>query len=87
MNNYDKNNSFDVIRSLLASQMHKAAKELVKEITSDKSKLRRFLEYRCETVVTDEDMLKIHIDIALENNDKEMFMKLTNQLNEVAQVK
>ena len=43
------------------------------------------LEYSSfiETTVTDKDLLKLHIDIALQNKDKEAFMKLTNQLQEV----
>jgi len=44
----------------------------------------RHYEYGCDTNLTDEDMLKIKIDWALENGDKEMFMKLTEQLKELS---
>lgn len=42
------------------------------------------LEYDCHTNITDEDMLKLQFDFALENNDKKTFKRLTKQLNEVA---
>lgn len=41
------------------------------------------LEYECHTNITDEDMLKMHIDFALENGDNKQFMKLSKQLKEV----
>lgn len=42
------------------------------------------LEHDCHTILTDEDMIRLHIDFALEQGDKETFMKLTNQLKELA---
>lgn len=45
----------------------------------------RYLEHhpQIETNVTDADILKLHIDIALDTGDKELFMELTDQLKEV----
>lgn len=40
----------------------------------------RAMEYDCESNLTDEDMIYMHIDFALQNGDKETFMRLTNQL-------
>lgn len=40
-------------------------------------------EFDCKTKITDEDMLRIHIDIALREGERETFLKLTNQLKEV----
>ena len=45
--------------------------------------LHRYWEYGCETTVTDEDMLKLLIDEALKNGDREKFMKLTEKLKEM----
>lgn len=42
------------------------------------------LEYNCQTSLTDEDMIKLHIDFALENGDKEKFMELSGQLNKIS---
>lgn len=43
------------------------------------------LEYSpsIKTIITDRDMLKVHIDIALKHGDKKMFMKLTKHLQEI----
>lgn len=38
-------------------------------------------EYRCETEVTDEDMLRLLIDQALKDGDEERFLELSRQLN------
>lgn len=38
------------------------------------------LEHSCSTEITDEDMIRLHIDFALENNDKEAFLELSNLL-------
>lgn len=43
-----------------------------------------YLEYNCHTNLKDEDMIKMHIDFALENGDKDRFMELTGQLKEMA---
>lgn len=40
-------------------------------------------EERIETDITDADMVRLHIDIALRNGDKEQFMTLTEQLREL----
>lgn len=42
-----------------------------------------FKNKEVDTTVTDEDMIKLHIDIALKNNDREEFNRLTNQLKEL----
>lgn len=62
----------DIFRDIL-----RAAKEAAKEASY------QYMEYDCHSNLTDEDMIKIHIDFALENGDKEMFMQLTGQLKEV----
>lgn len=41
----------------------------------------KFLEFRCKTEVTDEDMLRLLIDQALKDGDKERFLELSQQLN------
>ncbi|MFD2046031.1 IDEAL domain-containing protein [Ornithinibacillus salinisoli] len=38
------------------------------------------MEYNCKTSITDEDMLRIQIDYALDTGNKELFMRLTQQL-------
>lgn len=43
----------------------------------------RHWEYGCDTNITDEDMLKLQIDWALENGDVARFIELSNHLNEV----
>lgn len=42
-----------------------------------------YLEYEANTSLTDADMLKMHINFALENGDKEKFIELSNQLKEL----
>lgn len=39
------------------------------------------MEYDCKTSVTDEDMLHIQINHALDTGNRELFLKLTDQLN------
>ncbi|WBX80142.1 IDEAL domain-containing protein [Virgibacillus salarius] len=39
------------------------------------------LEFGVETSVTDEDMLHIQINHALDTGNRELFLKLTDQLN------
>lgn len=70
-------------------------KKLLDEIFQDalvksfKNDMRKFtsqpsyeqLEYECETTVTDEDMLQIQIDQALDSGNKELFLELTSRLN------
>ncbi|MCC2250518.1 IDEAL domain-containing protein [Virgibacillus sp. AGTR] len=41
------------------------------------------LEYGVETSVTDEDILNILIDYALDVGDRDLFMRITEQLQEV----
>ncbi len=41
-------------------------------------------EYGCDTSLSDEDMLKLQIDWAIENNDKERFMMLSKHLKELS---
>ncbi len=43
----------------------------------------RHYEYGCDTSLTDEDMLKMQIDWSLDKGNKEMFLKLSEQLKEV----
>lgn len=43
----------------------------------------RYSEFNCSSNLTDADMLRIQIDGALDAGDKELFMKLTDQLQEV----
>lgn len=45
--------------------------------------VRKATEPEIETSITDADMIKLHIDIALRNGDKEQFMTLTEQLREM----
>ncbi|WP_162986300.1 IDEAL domain-containing protein [Virgibacillus sp. Bac332] len=40
------------------------------------------LEFGVETSVTDEDIFNILIDYALDNEDRDLFMRLTEQLQE-----
>lgn len=42
-------------------------------------------EREIKTNITDADMIKLHIDIALQNGDKEQFMTLTEQLRGLTQ--
>ncbi len=44
---------------------------------------RENIESGCTSKLTDADMIKIHIDIALQNNDRDEFMKLSKQLKEL----
>ncbi|GAA0434536.1 IDEAL domain-containing protein [Virgibacillus sp. AGTR] len=39
------------------------------------------MEYDCKTSVTDEDILNILIDYALDTGNRELFFELTKQLN------
>lgn len=41
------------------------------------SKEYQVLEYGCTSRLTDEDMLRIRIDCALDSNNKELFLELT----------
>lgn len=43
----------------------------------------KYLEYEANTNLTDADMIKMHINFALENGDKEKFIELSNQLKEL----
>ena len=45
--------------------------------------LYRHWEYGCDTNITDEDMLKLQIDWALENGDVARFIELSNHLNQL----
>lgn len=46
--------------------------------------VRRISEYNCDTNLTDEDMLKLQIDWALENGDKKRFIELSKHLKELS---
>lgn len=46
----------------------------------DKQTHRYLLEHDCDTTVTDEDMLRLHINIALDDGDRLLFEFLSRQL-------
>jgi len=47
------------------------------------SAIRQRDKENLKTSITDEDMLRLHIDIALKNNDRYEFYRLTNELREL----
>lgn len=52
-------------------------------VTINTQQSNRISEFNCSSKLTDADMLRIQIDGALDAGDKELFMKLTDQLQEV----
>lgn len=73
------------IRRMINKQLRASFKQ---NIQSEFLKMSyKYMEYECKSVLTDEDMIMIHIDIALENNNKKEFYELTEQLREMKGVK
>ncbi|WP_096269376.1 IDEAL domain-containing protein [Paucisalibacillus globulus] len=66
------NDSFDALISAWA-------RSLVKDLNKRQPTYEE-LEYNCETSITDEDMLRIQIDGAIDSGNKELFLQLTDQL-------
>lgn len=48
--------------------------------------MQEVMKPEVETDITDTDMIKLHIDIALKNGDREKFMTLTAQLRGMTQL-
>lgn len=59
--------------------------EALSDLKKRKKKVDTYeeLEFNCRTSLSDEDMLKMHIDFALERGDQKVFLKLSQQLKEV----
>lgn len=76
----------DYIRNLLfvtlRDQIRKDLNELNEQASNNYGTLNyKHLEFNCVSAITDGDILKLQIDFALDNGDKELFMQLTDQLN------
>lgn len=54
----------------------------MEQVTKD-MKRNRYSEFNCSSNLTDADILRIQIDGALDAGNEELFMKLTDQLQEV----
>lgn len=77
----------EIIRKLFIKAMERSFHENVqlKELSRNIHFSYERLEFSpsIKTEITDADMLRIHIDIALDNGDKVLFMKLTDQLSQI----
>ncbi|WP_438298410.1 IDEAL domain-containing protein [Sporosarcina sp. FA15] len=58
------------------------SRKLMTEMSEGSKMSREYLEHHpsIETDVTDKDMLLLQIDMALDDGDMELFMRLTNEL-------
>ncbi|WP_399632520.1 IDEAL domain-containing protein [Sporosarcina sp. SG10008] len=58
------------------------SRKLMAEMSEGSKMSREYLEHHpsIETDVTDKDMLLLQIDMALDDGDMELFMRLTNEL-------
>lgn len=78
----------DIIKKMFQEALNNSYRETGAQIR-DMSRKINFSYQRLEfspsidTNITDADMLRIHIDIALDNGDKDLFMKLTEQLMQI----
>lgn len=91
MNNDHEREMFRSLMKSFSYAMHKNTLEEMQNIVSRKlaaerseeSKMsREYLEHHpsIETDVTDEDMLLLQIDMALDSGDMKLFMQLTDEL-------
>ncbi|WP_421100974.1 IDEAL domain-containing protein [Sporosarcina psychrophila] len=74
--------SFAVYANALAEMGKINSRKVMNEISEESKMSRQYLEHHpsIKTDVTDEDMLFLQIDMALDDGDMEMFMQLTNEL-------
>lgn len=74
---YSSNNDF--IAGLIKAAIQT---NFLAEVKMKMDSPREYFEHHpsIKTVVTDKDMLLIHIDMALDAGDMEMFMRLTDEL-------
>jgi len=74
--------SFAVYANALAEMGKINTQKPMAEMTEESKMSRQYLEHHpsIETNVTDEDMLLLQIDMALDSGDMELFMQLTDEL-------
>ena len=70
--------SDDVIRELMRVHLMKCAFKVLNEQTVSYFEMEHAPDIQCG--ITDEDMLLLRIDMALDTGDVELFMQLTNAL-------
>ncbi|MFD2658578.1 IDEAL domain-containing protein [Gracilibacillus thailandensis] len=76
-------NEHSFLKKILLEEIEKQQEIIKKRMVDDADPSYEKMEYECKTTVTDEDMLKMQINHALDIGDKESFIKLTNELNKL----
>lgn len=75
------NNDWNWFKRMILEELEKQHKTLEERFSNDSEPSYEKMEYDCKTTITDEDMLQIQINHALDTGNKELFIKLTNELN------